>query len=61
MNAKRKNIKLWVALWVATLIGLLAGSILTRTNDLEVHDTIKDRRAAEYEKELQDSIDAEVK
>ena len=61
MNAKGKNIKPWVALSIATLIGLLAGSILTRTNDLEVHDTIKDRRAAEYDQELRDSIDAEVK
>lgn len=61
MNAKGKNIKLWVALWIATLIGLLVGSILTRTKEFKMYNTVEERRAAERDQELRDSIDAEVK
>ena len=61
MNAEGKNVKLWVTLWIVTLIGILVGSVLTSTKDFKMYNTVEERRAAEQDQELRDSIDAEVK
>ena len=36
-------------------------SILTRTKEFKMYNTVEERRAAERDQELRDSIDADVK
>jgi hypothetical protein len=57
----KKNVKVWIALWNAVLIGLLVGSNLTGTKEFKIYNTIEERRATEQEQELQDRIESEVK
>ena len=58
---KERMLSCGVTLWIVTLIGILVGSVLTSTKDFKMYNTVEERRAAEQDQELRDSIDAEVK